>query len=55
MKSEKKKPKTDIYDPYKIDPPEECWICGQQITDWRQSKWYMGHRCCKICFRGKCE
>lgn len=52
---QKQKSKPDYYDPYRIDPPEECWICGQLIDDWRYSRRYMGHRCCRSCYLGKCE
>lgn len=48
MKKPKPKPEPQ-YNPYELDPPEECWLCGAVLDDFRKVKRYLGHRVCREC------
>lgn len=46
------KPKPELFNPYELKPPVQCFICGTVLYDKRHTRLFMGHRCCRSCAKG---
>lgn len=56
MKSEKLKPEhKTLLNPYELRPPVICSICGAPLYDKRQTRIWLGKRCCRICAKQEGE
>lgn len=53
MKSEKQK--RALLNPYELRPPVTCYICGAALYDKRQTRIWLGKRCCRICAKQEGE
>lgn len=45
----KKEKSEKALNPYELKPPEICIICGASLYDKRQTRIWMGKRCCRNC------
>lgn len=53
MKEKDKPNLAKPYNPYELHPPIQCYICGATLYDKRQTRIWLGKRCCRKCTKGE--